>query len=181
MNANRKRVVSALKNCIDNPKCKDCDWETCESFNHEDVEIPMDLARSALALLEALDVTPEELERLKLCRHNCKIDCLLESYNRVVEERDALRKAREPRLLTAADFADNPDVDEHGFLPCWVECNEIEIASAIKNGIIVPGETVDGWTEVSLRDMPGGDFYNPNVRCWTRRPSPEQKEETPWE
>ena len=133
---------------------------------------------NAIALLKAQD---EELERLKLCRHNCKIDCLLESYNRVVEERDALRKAREPRLITAADFADNPDVDDRGYIPCWVECNEIEIASGIKNGIIVPGETVDGWTEVSLRDMPGGDFYNPNVRYWTRKPSQEQREETPWQ
>lgn len=47
-------------------------------------------ADDALELMEALDVSPEELERLKLCRHNCKIDCLLESYNKVVEERDKL-------------------------------------------------------------------------------------------
>ena len=47
--------------------------------------------REAADLLTALDVTPEELERLKMCRHACKVECLLESFNRVVEERDALR------------------------------------------------------------------------------------------
>lgn len=47
--------------------------------------------REAADLLAALDVTPEELERLKMCRHACKVDCLLEAFNRVVEERDTLR------------------------------------------------------------------------------------------
>lgn len=47
----------------------------------------------ALALLKAQS---EELDRLKLCRHNCKIECLLDEYNKVVAERDALRKAQEP-------------------------------------------------------------------------------------
>lgn len=60
----------------------------------EVVAYRLDMARTmreAADLLEALDVTPEELARLKLCRHQCKVDCLLESFNRVVEERDALR------------------------------------------------------------------------------------------
>ena len=144
----------------------------------EDCRSAVEWLDNAIALLKTQE---EELERLKLCRHNCKVDCLLESYNRVVEERDALRKEREPRLLTAADFADNPDADEYGFLPCWVECNEVETAAAIKHGIILPGETVDGWTEASVRDMPGGDHYNPNVRYWTGKPSPEQREVLPWE
>ena len=66
------------------------------------------LCGDALALLKALDVTPEELERLKLCRHECKVDCLLEAFNKVVEERDALLKAQEsatvePKRLELAD------------------------------------------------------------------------------
>ena len=47
--------------------------------------------REAADLLTALDVTPEELERLKMYRHVCKVDCLLEAFNKVVEERDMLR------------------------------------------------------------------------------------------
>lgn len=49
----------------------------------------------ALALLKALDVTPEELERLKMCRAECKIDCLLEHYNKIKDELDAMKKAQE--------------------------------------------------------------------------------------
>ena len=53
-------------------------------------------AKDALELLKAQDVTPEELERLKKCRHDCKIECLLKEYDRVKNERDALLKAQEP-------------------------------------------------------------------------------------
>lgn len=70
----------------------------------------MEICKDALALLEALDVTPEELDRLKLCRHNCKIDCLLESYNRVVDERDALLKAQEPVKPTLENGNDGEDI-----------------------------------------------------------------------
>ena len=48
---------------------------------------------NAIALLKAQDA---ELERLKNCRAECKIECLLDEYNKVVAERDALRKAQEP-------------------------------------------------------------------------------------
>ena len=57
----------------------------------------------AIFIRRRQDVTPEELERLKLCRHNCKIDCLLESYNKVVEERDNLRMKREAMDTEAED------------------------------------------------------------------------------
>ena len=57
----------------------------------------------ALELMEALNVSPEELERLKLCRHECKVDCLLEHYNKVVEERDALRMKFEAMDAEAED------------------------------------------------------------------------------
>ena len=41
--------------------------------------------RERLRLYENHGVMPDELERLKKCRHECKIDCLLERY-------DALRE-----------------------------------------------------------------------------------------
>lgn len=47
-------------------------------------------ADDVLELMEALDVSPEELERLKLCRLDCKVDCLLEQNNKDVTERDEL-------------------------------------------------------------------------------------------
>lgn len=96
--------------------------------------------------------------------------------------RDAivLLEAQEPRLLTAEDFESNPNVDNDGNLPCWVECNEKETASAIKAGIIVAGESIDGWTETDVKSMPGQEYHNPNVRYWTGRPSAEQMAAVKW-
>lgn len=48
----------------------------------------------------AENVTPEELERLKKCRHECKIDCLLERYEKIKDERDALLKVQEAKVKT---------------------------------------------------------------------------------
>lgn len=91
-----------------------------------------------------------------------------------------LLKARKPRLLTAQDFKDNPDVDAQGYLPCWVECNEKERASAIKCGILEPGEDMDGWSEACVDELPGGAAHNPNIRLWTTKPTDDQKKSIPW-
>lgn len=99
----------------------------------------------------------------------------------IVRDAIALLEKLEPRLMTASDFEDNPDVDSGGFLPCWVECNGIEVAQAISLGVIQEGETLDGWTEVSMAELiPTDPSYNPNVRHWTARPSEEQRSATPW-
>ncbi len=42
--------------------------------------------RDRLRMYEDHDVMPDELERLKMCRHNCKIDCLLAKYNELKEK-----------------------------------------------------------------------------------------------
>ena len=81
-----------------------------------------------------------------------------------------------PRLITEEDFENNANVDAGGFLPCWGECDEVEVEQAIKNGVIQPGETVDGWTEVR-RDEIAKDGH---MRFWTARPTKEQMETTPW-
>ena len=44
--------------------------------------------RERLRMYEAHGVMPDELESLKLCRHNCKIDCLLKKYNELKERYD---------------------------------------------------------------------------------------------
>lgn len=91
-----------------------------------------------------------------------------------------LLKDRKPRLLTASDFDNNPNVDPHGYLPCWVECNDKEKATAVELGVLDPGEDADGWTEVRKSELPGGADHNPNVRFWTARPTKKQMEATAW-
>ena len=90
--ADRDKVVKGMK-------C--CRWGICFAcpYNdgvHGNTGCKKKLVDDALELLNALDVTPEELERLKKCRHECKIDCLLEHYEKIKAERDALMEAREP-------------------------------------------------------------------------------------
>ena len=151
-----------------------------EQTGEGDYELDAQTAENAIELLKALDVTPEELERLKKCRHECKIDCLLEHYERIKDERDALLKEKVPRLLTAEDFENNPKVDQDGFLPCWVECNEKENAAGVRLGLITEGENLNGWTEVQVIALPGQRSHNPNVRYWTGIPTKEQMEAEPW-
>jgi hypothetical protein len=92
----------------------------------------------------------------------------------------ALLKAEAPRIITAEDFRENPAVDEHGFLPAWCECDEVETERGELVGVISKGETLDGWTEVSLDDMPGRPGHNPHVRYWTGRPSKELMKQVKW-
>ena len=48
----RKKVISAIENCIAAPKCRDCPWEECEE-QHETVELPLELVKKALEYLKA--------------------------------------------------------------------------------------------------------------------------------
>ena len=47
----REKVFDAFRNCITEPKCKDCPWETCEEF-HQAKNIPLDLCLDILKLLK---------------------------------------------------------------------------------------------------------------------------------
>jgi len=47
-----KKVFDAFRNCITEPKCKDCPWEQCEQFNQKKVEVPFTLALDVLNLLK---------------------------------------------------------------------------------------------------------------------------------
>ena len=46
------KVADAFRNCITEPKCKDCPWESCEQFDHKHVEIPVDLALEVNNLIQ---------------------------------------------------------------------------------------------------------------------------------
>lgn len=82
----------------------------------------------------------------------------------------ALLKVQEPHLITKADFADNPMIDDGGYLPAWVEFNRE------KYGDFFEEEDADGWGCVNIYKV-GNDM----ARYWTAKPSLKQMEETPWE
>jgi hypothetical protein len=57
----REKVLAALKNCIDEPKCKDCPWEECEG-EHEHVEMPKGLVEAVVEMMEGNKTVPNELK-----------------------------------------------------------------------------------------------------------------------
>lgn len=62
-----------------------------------------------------------EISKLQKCRDGCKIDCLLEKYNQVVEERDRYKKLLDAACRKIYDEmgcpAETPDN------PSWLECD----------------------------------------------------------
>ena len=75
-----------------------------------------------------------------------------------------LLKAQEPRVMVPEDFNENPERDEYGNLPCWLESREPFIAS--------------GWNRWNE-----DDFIRPqmrNFRPWTSRPTEEQRAAAKW-
>ena len=48
-----ERVFDAFRNCITEPKCKDCPWTECDTLKNRIVEIPIDLALAVMRMLEA--------------------------------------------------------------------------------------------------------------------------------
>ena len=61
----RDKVFDAFRNCITEPKCRNCPWEQCEQFNQKKVEIPVTLA---LDIIELLKEQEEEIRHLiKVC------------------------------------------------------------------------------------------------------------------
>lgn len=67
----REKVFDALRNCITEPKCRNCPWEDCERFECKRTDIPISLGLDILKLLKEQE---EERKRLlswfgKFCRH----------------------------------------------------------------------------------------------------------------
>ena len=63
----REKVFDALRNCITEPKCKDCPWDDCERFGHKKTEVPVTLLLDVLELLREQEAVPVEWQGIPLC------------------------------------------------------------------------------------------------------------------
>ena len=71
----REKVVDALRNCINKPKCLDCPWEEC-SYDHEDLTLPKGLVMDAYDLLKNPSVAMDRSATVKeLAKPKLKITC----------------------------------------------------------------------------------------------------------
>lgn len=50
--ADREKVFDAIRNCVTEPKCKDCPWEDCEKIGCKRVKVPVTLLLDTLELLK---------------------------------------------------------------------------------------------------------------------------------
>ena len=91
--------------------------------------------------------------------------------NGVMVDAQELLKAQEPRVLTDADFINNPNCDSKGFLPAWIEYRRDtdEWAKYWQ-------DDDDEWTTVKIDNYKGEGY-----RCWTSKPSEEQRKAVAWE
>lgn len=131
----RDRVFDAFRNCITEPKCKDCPWTECETIDHGTIEIPRDLALAVMRELAAQEprvMTPEEVKML---------DC---DYYYLESMRSPGKELR-------------------------------EIVGAY-------GLTCVTWPSITwARQTMGDSGYGKTWRCWTSRPTEEQREKVKWE
>lgn len=66
--AEHERIVDAFRNCITEPKCKDCPWVECDTLNNGVVEIPKDLALAVMRMIYALNRDMENVRSCKVCK-----------------------------------------------------------------------------------------------------------------
>jgi hypothetical protein len=55
----REKIFDAIRNCITDPKCRDCPWDDCERFDCKRVDVPVSL------MLDALKLLKEQAEKIK--------------------------------------------------------------------------------------------------------------------
>lgn len=101
----------------------------------------------------------------KLCNSPCQYKGQCDDggyyYSKAIEDAIELLEAQKPRVMTLEDFENNPNVDQYGCLPCWMEYRE--------------EPKWDGWAEATVHTC-----VEYGRRPWTSRPTDEQREATPW-
>lgn len=71
--ADRDKVFDAIRNCITEPKCKDCPWEDCENVGHKRVDVPVTLMFDALNVLKEQEAEIRQLRlALDIAKGTCK-------------------------------------------------------------------------------------------------------------
>ena len=66
-------------------------------------EEPLHWVRIICDAAEAIEKLQSELEHLKNCRHECKIDCLLKEYNKKCNELEQVKAERDTFLKEKAE------------------------------------------------------------------------------
>lgn len=132
------RILDAFRNCITEPKCKDCPWTECEELDNRKIKIPADLALAVMRELVAQEPRVMMLEEL-------------------------INMAGDHEIIWVEDNGSDDCIDG------WAEPDENHESVILWQ----PGNEVE-WE-------PNNAEYGKTWRCWTSRPTEEQRRNTPWE
>ena len=150
----RDRVMNAFRNCITEPKCKNCPWDECEALGNRKVEIPLDLALAVMRELAATEPRVMTLEEVHSAgEHNADV---FDDYYAVivwVEEKNQNPYPARIRYSFYPEYGDDEDDDR-------VACASF-------------GSDCDEWAQ--------SKFYGVTWRCWTSRPTDEEREAVKWD
>ena len=128
------RVLDAFRNCITEPKCKDCPWDECDTLNNRCAEIPIDLA---LAVMREL-------------------------------------VAQEPRVMTLEEAQGEDEV--------WFEFRPSNVGRYADCYMHDTGDrTRVYFTGKSVMSLFENADYGTTWRCWTAKPTEEQRKEVKWD
>ena len=105
---------------------------------------------------------PDSSRECKKCPYRRKGITNEPCFNALHADALALLKGQEARVVTTADFENNPGLDDGGHLNVWEE---------YKDG------TRYRWNTINVNDVRA---FTDIHRYWTSRPTPEQMRDTPW-
>lgn len=103
-------LIAELRSMVDMLDCQE----------NKDLPIVYSIIRKFKEAASAIENLEEELKKLDKCRHECKIVCLLEEYNKKCMELEQVKRERDAAVedLTGNfDVCNNDDYCEKH--PCW--------------------------------------------------------------
>ena len=155
-----EKVIKGLE-CCTKDECECCPYEDV-CFGDDEVELFDRLARDALALLKA-----QEPEALDMPKPDSDIGCWYDiTHNYTLEQVVSALKAQEPRVMTLEKVKQWCDIHPHKQNPIWVEFQH--------------GHGTNGWRVGLVNSGLLAWCKDNEARCWTSRPTDEQREVVPW-
>lgn len=67
----REKIFDAIRNCITEPKCRDCPGDECEKFDCKKVSVPVSLMLDALKLLKEQEAVKPRVSSVEQRCGNC--------------------------------------------------------------------------------------------------------------
>ncbi len=96
-----------------------------------------------------------------------------DQYMKALDEAEKMLKTQEPRIMTVLDWEIEPSTSHVDKLPVWIEWSKSAKGECAESGF------VDGWAVLNVDAF--CDVLCFGGRCWTSRPTEEQRKAVKWD